>query len=377
MFWTLLRKILWAGGGRLGLALLALTSGGAVTFALLNLQVDAERKWTQEFRRFGANVLITPGRAERGADPGTPLFEETRLRPIASANMPGVIASAPFLYVVARDERGRAVIVAGTRPEELRALTPWWKVEGAWIGERGDRDHCLLGRNVARSLAAGVGSRIVLLSGIRRADLTVAGLIEAGGSEDNQIFVSLEVAQDLAEQPGRIGLVQLSVRGTPAEIESVTAGLAGLLPGLEVRPIRQLAEAEGRILGRIRLLIVVMVTLILALTGLSVLSTMISVALERRQDVGLMMALGGRAPHVVRLFLTEVTLLGAAGGLLGSFAGIFLTAWIGRGIFSTPISSRPEVLLLTVAVMVTVALAGSLPLRLLGRVRPAVILRGD
>jgi len=28
-------------------------------------------------------------------------------------------------------------------------------------------------------------------------------------------------------------------------------------------------------------------------------------------------------------------------------------------------------------VMVTVALAGSLPLRLLGRVRPAVILRGE
>lgn len=377
MFWRLLRRVLGAGGGRLGLALVALSGGAAVTFSLLNLQIDAERKLTQEFRRFGANVLVSPARARDGGDLEPPLMDERALAPIAAAHLSEVVAAAPFLYIVARSEANRSMIVTGTWPDVLRTMTPWWTVDGAWIPDRHDREHCLLGRNVARLLQAGTGSTILLHSGARQRRLEVAGVIEAGGSEDNQVFVSLEVAQELAGRPGRIGMVQLSVRGTPAVIEAVTVRLLGLLPGLEVRPLRRLAAAEGQILSRIRLLILAMVILILGLTVLSVLSTMASVALERRQDVGLMMALGGSAPQVVRLFLTEVTILGAAGGLLGSLAGLFLTRWIGRSIFAAPISARPEILLLTVAVMVTVALAGALPLRLLGRVRPAVILRGE
>ncbi len=141
--------------------------------------------------------------------------------------------------------------------------------------------------------------------------------------------------------------------------------------------MRQLTDAEGLLMGRIRLLILSTVVLILGLTALSVLATMSSMALERRPDVGLMKALGGSTPRVVRLFLAEVSLLGAAGGLLGSLGGSILGAWIGRSIFDAPIVWRLETLPLVLALMVGVALLGALPLRLLGRVPPAMILRGE
>jgi hypothetical protein len=54
-----------------------------------------------------------------------------------------------------------------------------------------------------------------------------------------------------------------------------------------------------------------------------------------------------------------------------------LARWTGERIFGVVISARLEVLPLTIALTIVVALAGAFPLRLLGRVRPADILRGE
>ncbi len=54
MFWRIIRRLLGANRGRLFVILLALGAGAAVTAALLNLQVDAKRRLTTEFRAFGA-----------------------------------------------------------------------------------------------------------------------------------------------------------------------------------------------------------------------------------------------------------------------------------------------------------------------------------
>jgi ABC-type antimicrobial peptide transport system permease subunit len=77
------------------------------------------------------------------------------------------------------------------------------------------------------------------------------------------------------------------------------------------------------------------------------------------------------------LFLAEAGALGAVGGLLGFLLGVVLARWIGERIFGVVISARFEVLPITLALTIGVALAGAFPLRLLGRVRPADILRGE
>jgi putative ABC transport system permease protein len=80
---------------------------------------------------------------------------------------------------------------------------------------------------------------------------------------------------------------------------------------------------------------------------------------------------------VVGLFLAEVGVLGAIGGVIGCIAGMALSIWMGQRIFATAISVRWEIFPLTIGLMIIVALAGALPLRLLGNVKPAVILRGE
>ncbi len=380
MFWRVLWKLLRASRGRLAVALVALASGAAVCSALINLQLDAERKLTREFRALGANVVVSPPRGAATGEAEPALVDEGVMKQIEAMRTAQVVAAAPYLYVVARVpavSSEQSVIVAATWLDEVRRMTPWWKVEGQWVEARGDLARCLVGRNAARGLGVTPGSQLELRSVGRAVVLTVAGVATAGGAEDNQVFVNLPVAQHLAGLPGRVSLVQLSVTGSPAEIEGFTSRLAAALPSLEARPLRQLAEAEGHLLGRIRLLIFSTVVLILALTMLCVLATMTALAMERRRDVGLMKALGGSMSRIVRLFLTEAGSLGVLGGLIGYAAGIVLSRWIGRSVFGVGVSPRIEVLPLIVALMVGVALAGALPLRLLGRVRPAAILREE
>ncbi len=375
MFWRLLWQLLRASRGRLAVALVAVVAGAAVCSALVNLHLDAERKLTREFRTLGANVVVSPARdGSPGSDAS--LLDAATLDKIAAARTLEVAAAAPYLYVVARTD-DRSLILAGTWLDEVRRMSSWWTLQGDWITSRDDLSRCLVGRAVARQFNLVPGRELLLRYSGRSVRLIVAGVVTVGGTEDNQVFVNLPVAQQLAGLDGRIGVVQMSVTGSAAQVEQVARVFAAALPGLDVRPIRQIADAEGQLLSRIRVLILATVVLILALTALCVLATMAALAMERRRDVGLMKALGGSMNRVVRLFLTEAAILGVVGGALGWVGGVFLSGWIGRSVFGSAISPRLDVLPLTVALMFGVALAGALPLRLLGQVRPAEILRGE
>jgi putative ABC transport system permease protein len=372
MFLRILWKLLGASRGRLAVALIALTSGAAVCSALLNVNLDAERKLTQEFRTLGANVVIAPPAGGSEAA----LADAAVLDRIAALRVPQIIATAPYFYVAA-NSGSQPVILAGTWFDQVAKMNSWWKLEGGWVSSRDDHEHCLVGFTAARQLGLAPGSAVQLRSGDRNISLTVAGIVTTGGAEDNQILTNLDSAQALAGLSGRVSLVQLSVSGTSAEIERVTRKLADNLPGLDVRPVRQIAAAEGTILGRIQGLIFWTIALILVLSMLGVLASMAALAMERRQDVGLMKALGGTVPRIMRLFLAEAGALGAVGGLLGFLLGVVLARWIDERIFGVVTSARFEVLPITVALTIGVALAGAFPLRLLGRVRPAEILRGE
>jgi putative ABC transport system permease protein len=376
MFWRILWRLLYASRGRLALAVIAVASGAAVCAALLNLNLDASDKLTREFRVLGANVVVSA--AQSGDAAAT--MNAGSISAIEELRLPEVVAVAPYLYLSAEAEAGgnrTAVIVAGTWLDEITGMNSWWKVDGNWVSGRDNRSDCMIGERAAARLGLIPGQSVKIQYAGREATLRVAGIITAGSSEDSQIFTSLPMAQELAGLGARASLIQITARGSAPEIGEVIHRLSIALPGLQVRPLRQLAEAEGRLLERIRGLLFGTVLLILALSSLGVLAAMAGLALERRRDVGLMIALGGSVRTIMRFFLAEATAIGLAGGILGFLVGMALSEWIGERIFSVSITPRLIVLPATLALMVLVSLAGALPLRLLGRVRPSDILRGE
>lgn len=380
MFRRLVWKLVRGNRGRLTVALVALISGAAVISSLANLELDLERKLTHEFRSLGANVVLSskPDVQTAGASTATRslLSESAVTSGLKMINSTDTAASAPYLYVVGQAEN-TPVVIAGTWLDEMQALAPTWKVEGDRISSRDDLADCLVGRNVADRFGFAPGRQFDIAYGAQTAHVTVKGVIDTGGSEDDQIFVNLPVVQKLASTPDQVELWQFSVTGTKTALSNFVNRLQSQFPALDARPIRQVTQAEGDLLSRIRGLVVGMAVLILVLTALCVLATMAALAMERRADVGLMKAIGGSISRVMRIFLAEVGALGAIGGFLGCLLGVVLSDWMGHRVFGTAISPRWEVFPFTIALMIGVALAGALPLRLLGNIKPAVILRGE
>ena len=148
-------------------------------------------------------------------------------------------------------------------------------------------------------------------------------------------------------------------------------------PDATGRPIRQFTEAQSKIYNRISGLLNFTVALVLVLTGLCVMAAMTNVAMERRNDVGLMKAIGGARRRVLRLFLAEATLLGLVGGIIGAAVGIALSMYLGKAVFG--LAARPRLIVYPVSVALTliVAILGAYPLRHLASIRPASVFRGE
>jgi len=382
MFGRLLWKMLRSNRGRLAVALIAVASGATVVCALLNLQFDIERKLSAEFRSLGPNIMISAqrslattlaGQGQAGSTAPSLMDEQAVLPAIQKVSSPRIVAVAPYLYFVARINQ-TPVVTAGTLVGEAIRSEPAWKLTGTVPSA--DPRACGVGRNVARQFGLGVGSRFDLGYQNRSEPLAVAFVLDTGGAEDNQVFVDLQLAEGLVGMSG-IELVQIRVDGTSQQVSETMEKLRSALPGYDVRPIRAVTQAEGSLLDRTRLLIASMIVLILVLTALCVLATMMALAMERRKNVGLMKALGGSISRIMGLFFAEVGVLGAAGGVIGCAAGVALARWMGERVFNASIAPRWEVFPLTIVLMIVVALAGALPLRLLGKVKPAVILRGE
>jgi len=376
MFGRLLWKLLRSNRGRLAVALVAVISGSAVVSALLTVQLDISRKLTQEFRLLGPNIVISAKNSGQNMK-----LEGGRLALLPggerkNASGASLAAMAPFFYTVARVS-GTPVIVSGTWLDQLPRLNPTWRIQGDWIAVHDGHGNCLIGRKVAQQFAAAPGGDLELDAGDRHALLRISGVIDSGTAEDNQIFADLPTAWQLANDPNAITLIQLNVTGSSAAIGGYAGQLEASMPDFNVHPVRAVTDAEGNLLNRTRLLIVSMILLIMALTALCVLATMTALATERRADVGLMKALGGTITRIVGLFLAELGVLGAVGGVIGCLVGVALAEWIGRRVFGAAIAPRWEIFPLTIALMVVVAMAGALPLQALGKVKPAVILRGE
>ncbi|HXY23765.1 MAG TPA: ABC transporter permease [Candidatus Acidoferrum sp.] len=391
MFWRIIRRLLGANRGRLFVMLLALGAGAAVTAALLNLQVDAKRRLTTEFRAFGANVVVDPSRS-LASDKESGTFQEGEVTKTARALGNPASVVVPFLYVVARAQKGSdsfvpenrpqtQVVLAGTELLLLQKIAPGWQVPtySGWEAEDYERlvEYCFVGTRVAEQLHLTKGDIVELFYERRVERLKVYGTVIAGGPEDNQIFVQLKVAQRLAHMNEQASLVQVNFPGTPLEIRNYRSALASKLPGVEVRPVTQFTEGEAKIYNRISGLLTATVGIVLLLTALCVMAAMTNVAMERKMDVGLMKAIGGATRRVIRLFLAEAALLGLLGGLIGAAAGIFLSMGLGKAVFG--VAARPRLIVYPVAVALTVlvAILSAFPLRRLASLRPASVFRGE
>jgi len=380
MFWRIERRLLTTNYGRLFVILLALGAGAAVTSALLNLQMDAKKRLTTEFRALGANVIIAPRQANNESSAGATL-DEGLLSQLPAEYEGKPIPAVGFLYVIGEVAKEGSIhfepaVIAGTEGQGITQIRPGRRTEYLTDLEN-DPEACEVGAKAAVQFKVHAGDLLQLKNQGKTASCKVFAVVATGGAEDTQVFTKLKTAQDFADLKERLSLIQLSVTATPDSVKSFISSLSQRLPGASVNGIKQFAEAEGRIYNRISGLLSATVLLVLFLTSLCVMAGMSNVAVERKNDVGLMKAIGGSIRRVVRLFLTEAILLGIGGGLIGSAVGIIVSIWLGKAVFGVAAQPRWIVYPVSVTLTVLVSIASAFPLRRLASIRPASVFRGE
>jgi putative ABC transport system permease protein len=306
------------------------------------------------------------------------------------------LAFVPALHVVARLRRipldarlpeFQNVVAVGTDFAALRGLYPGWRLKDGGASQGGEPTAgCVIGSHVAARLRSGVGDKILLdiagpestSPGIGGETLRIAGVLSTGAAEDDQVFVSLSSLQRLAGLDHKISLVQLSIPGDGREIDRTLRGLSATFSGVEVRPIRQIVESQGKVLETIRWLLVSLTALILVIIALCVLATMTAIVFERRKDIAVMKALGATDSLVVRLFVSEGAGLGLAAGVVGFVAGAALARVLAQQLFSVSLSLSWWTLPLVCVLCIALAtLATLFPVNIIRAVQPATALKGD
>ena len=376
MFWRIVRRLFAAQRGRLLVILLALGASAALTAALLNLQVDARDRLTREFRVFGANIIVAP-RDTKSSNAGVVTLDESIVEKVRQS-LPLHASADSYLYLVASVSAPNSAepvnaVIAGQRTERIDQSS--WK--SAIVTPRDNKSLCLVGVKAAQQLHLQPTDRLTLKND-KVEQSCISEIADAhGDAQDSQIVVNLDAAQRLASLPGKVSLIQISVAGTPREIRDYIATLSQKIPDADVHGLRQFTDAEAKIYTRVSGLLTATTALVLALTGLCVMAAMTNVAMERKNDVGLMKAIGGATRRVLRLFLAEAALLGLAGGLVGAAAGLVLSIWLGKTVFG--VAARPRLIVYPVSVALTilVAVVSSYPLRRLANISPASVFRGE
>jgi len=362
MFLRMLVRAAVLRRGRAVSALFAMVVAAAVATAMLNLYIDVQAKLQREFRNYGANIILVGKNSA-----SLPAYALSRV----DLTLAGRGIAAPFALVVARTSDGQPIVVAGTDFDRVKQLDRWWSVS-AWPTSP---KQALVGVR-ALPLVSPKNQPFDLTFQGRTLHLTPAGTVQTGAAEDSRIYLS--VADFVSWTGVQPSTIEVAAGGNASEVAGVMNQLAQAIPSAEVRPVRQIMEGEARVLGKTRATLLAAAALIILTAALCVLSTLMGWVFDRRRDFAIMKALGASERLLNGFFAAEAAALGATGAIIGFLLGIGIAAWIGRANFHAPVVPRLGVLpIVLLGSMAVTLISAILPISLLRRVQPAVILRGE
>lgn len=425
MFWQMVKGAVLRQGRQLLFVALTVALGISLATAMLNVMFDVGDKVNQELKAFGANITVTSKNSsilkdiyglDEDSAPKEYLKEADlgKIKTIFWTN--NIVAFAPHLTgdVILSD--GTKVTMEGTWFDHVmdlptgetfttgeQYLKSWWQINGTWP-EEADENTVLVGKDLAasRNIQPGDTLSYKLPDGTEEM-IKVSGILSGGGDEDHQIIAQLPIVQKALGLEGKIDNVTVSAITTPenelarrasmnpkslsvkeyevwyctAYVSSIAYQIEEVIQDSVARPVRQIAESEGRILGKTQLLML-LITILSVLSATMGVSNLVSAnIMERSKELGLLKALGATDISVIILVLTEIFMSGFIGGVFGYFIGLGFAQVIGHAVFGTGIAVNLAVIPILITLLILMLLLGSLPaIRSLLRLRPAIVLHG-
>lgn len=372
MYLRMVTKALLKRKSRVAIALAALIIGTGVISAVISVYYDINIKMSKELRSYGANFVLA---SKQGG-----IIDEAKISDaVDHIDREKIMGYSPYLYQIGLVDEKKMVVV-GLWLDQIKKVTPYWEITGTDKLGRNENDAAVIGNNVAAKLNLTIGKAITLKDETtgKSKDFVIKGIVKTGSTEDNQVFVSLNAAQQIFSLNRKANIVYFSLLGKSEELSSVAKKLNESVSGIELKPIKQISKSEAKILEKIKSLVYLVILVILLSTLLCLSTTMMAMVVERRKEIGLRKALGAQNRSIITEFLGEGLTLGFVGGLLGIVLGVGLAQIIGQSVFKSYISLRVEVVAMVTLMSLAVAgIASVIPVKTATNIEPALILKGE
>lgn len=430
MFFRMIKGALFRQKSKMIMIAITIALGASLATAMLNIMLDVGDKMNQELKTYGANITVVPKEnsvlgelyeLDGDAQPEAAYLNEDELGKIKTIFWAfNIVDFTPFRTTSVTLPDGTSAELVGTwfnhhlslpTGEELDAgihsLRSWWDIRrGEWIDEQtGSVDNaCMVGTVLAERLGVQEGDTLTVTGSGGSETLTVTGVFDAGGDEDEQIYTPLDTAQALSHTEGKLDSIEVSAITTPdndlavkaqregpsslsvndyetwyctAYVSSICYQIQEVITDSVASPVRQVAESEGTILEKTQMLMVLITILSLLGSALGISNLVTASVMERSNEIGLLKAIGAKNYSISGLVLTEIILTAVVGGAAGYFMGYGFAQIIGQTVFGSSIDMKPMVIPIVAILIIVVTIAGSIPaIRMLLRLRPAEVLHG-
>jgi putative ABC transport system permease protein len=325
-------------GKRTVLALLGIVIGSASIVAILNIGFNAGQEATRIFHDMGVDTLVASLNNDRGVEDS---LLSTEVEKIRSLNLPGLVIS-PVAQVSVK-------LTFNHHPVDARAVG----VEPAVTSilklpiRRGRFLHALdTAENVVvlgHAVATSVGDRGIAVEPgewvrINTYLFRVAGVLQPAEASmispvltDHSVFMPFAALARVA-QSSNVSTVLARVLPPLDSSEGASRVFEGLSHAFKTRRVemtvpQQMIDAMARQNKTFEYLLLALGVITLVGAGVAVMNVMYMNVCERRNEIGLRMAIGARGQDIRNLFLIEALALSAMGALSGACVGIVL-AWL-------------------------------------------------
>jgi len=383
------------------LTVLGVIIGVGAVIAMVSIGEGAKAQVAAGFRAMGTSTLtVTGGSSGSGGVRGGAGSRLTLTWDDLAGlrGLPEVAAVAPSLRAsgqVISDESNWQTPVYGISPEwfEIRdwKITAGEPVSSSDVAAR--KTVAVLGRTVVDNLFASGADPIGQTIRINHVPFTVIGVLEKkgtsgfGSDNDDQIVIpytthQTRVSGGLAKFVNGQILVSAAnpedTAGAKAAIEEFLRGQHKIKNGeddFNVRDMAEIISARTESTKTMTSLLAGVAVVSLIVGGIGIMNIMLVSVTERTREIGLRMAVGAKARHVLLQFLIEAVLLSVAGGILGIGAGIGAAKYM-AGKLTVPFMVRADIIVIAVLVSAAVGVVfGLFPAQKASRLDPITALR--
>ncbi|MCL1904139.1 MAG: ABC transporter permease [Oscillospiraceae bacterium] len=327
----LVARNLFRKKGRFVFTLLGISIGMASFVALLSMGENMQSVVKAQAESLGASFMIMPENIciynQMAIVTGETISESMEYKVFEDLTAVNDVTIIPHL-TQKTSIKDKPSVVAGILPRETYAFKVWEMNEGVFF-ESDDQNAVVVGIDFAETRNLRVGETVT----VKGEQLPVIGILaKTQGNDDMTMFAPLTVVQRLFNKDGYISYMSARVKDM-SKIEAYEDAILKIA-NVQVATNDKLLESVLSIIGSVNSTLRLIAGVALIAAAFGIINTMMTAVYERRREIGILCALGGRAGTIFKVFLIESGVYGLLGGCVGVVAGYVVS------VFAAPIINR-------------------------------------